>query len=112
MSKLDAAITSCKTQMKKCKIPCNDELLAKIAKSLGPSLYNRDAKLIAARDPKELATIKKNFIAKKLGEKDEKKQDAAIADAIKKIGPSNRHKLRAVFYYIIVKKLKKESIYK
>jgi len=112
MTKLDDAITSCKTLMKKQKIPCNDELLRNIAKSLGPSLYNKDARLVAASDKKELATIKKNFVAKKLGEKDEKKQDAAVAYAVDKIGKSNRFKLRPVFYYLIVKKLKKESVYK
>jgi len=111
MSKLDDAIDSAQKQMKKQAIPCNQDLLRAIAKSIGPSLYNRDSKLIAARDPKEIDTIKKNFIAKKLGEKDEKKQDAAIAHAIDKIGPSNRAKLRSVFYYLIVKKLKKESLY-
>jgi|GEM_PF-781237 len=109
MSKLDDAIASAKKQMKMQKIPCNDELLTKIAKSLGPSLYSADAKLIAARDKKELATIKKDFLAKKLGETDERKQNAALAHAIEKIGPSNRHKLRSVFYYLIVKKLKKEA---
>jgi len=111
MSKLDDAIAAAKKQMKAQKIPCNDELLGKVAKACGPSLYSADAKLIAARDKKEIETIKKNFIIKKLGEKDEKKVDAAIAHAIEKIGPSNRHKLRSVFYYLIVKKLKKESVY-
>ena len=55
--------------------------------------------------------MKKNFIAKKLGVDDEKKADAAIAHAIEKIGPSNRAKQRPVFYYLIVRKLKKEDVY-
>lgn len=111
MSKLDDAIEAAKKQMKAQKIPCNAELLEKVARGLGPALYKTDSKLVAARDAKELATIKKNFIAKKLGETDEAKQDSAIAHAIEKIGPSNRQKLRSVFCYLIVKKLKKESVY-
>jgi len=38
-------------------------------------------------------------------------KDATISHAIEKIGSSNRQKLRPVFYYLIVKYLKKESIY-
>jgi len=111
MSKLQQATESAIDQMKSCKIPVNKELIGAICKSLGPSLYKKDARFVAAREKKELATIKKNFIGKKLGESDEKKQDAAIAHAVEKIGPSNRAKQRAVFYYLIVRKLKKESIY-
>ena len=111
MSKLDDAIESCKAQMKKCKISCNDDLLRGIAKSLGPSLYNKDSKMVAAADKKELENIKTKFINKKLGVSDDKKADAAIEHAIEKIGRSNRAKLRPVFYYLLVKKLKKESVF-
>ncbi len=111
MSKLDDAIEAAKKQMKAQSIPCNEELLRKIAKGLGPSIYTADGKLVAASDAKEIATVKKSFIGKKLGETDEKKQDKAIAHAIEKIGSSNRQKLRTVFCYIIVRKLKKESVY-
>ena len=111
MSKLDDAIEAAKKQMKAQSIPCNEDLLRSVAKGLGPSIYTADGKLVAASDAKELATVKKNFIGKKLGETDEKKQDAAIAHAIEKIGSSNRQKLRTVFCYLIVKKLKKESVY-
>lgn len=111
MSKLDDAIEAAKKQMKAQKIPCNDELLRKIAKGLGPSIYSADGKLVAARDAKEIATLKKNFIGKKLGVADTKKQDTAVEHAIEKIGPSNRQKLRTVFCYLLVKKLKKESVF-
>ncbi len=109
MSKLDNAVASCKAQMKACKIPCNEALLRNIAKSLGPSLYRRDSRTVAAGQKSELETIKKNFLIKKLGCKNDAKLDRAIAKAIKKIGPSNRHKLRPVFYYLLVKDLGKES---
>ena len=111
MSKLQQATESAISQMKSCKIPVNKDLIAAICKGLGPGLYKKDARFVAARDKQELAKIRKNFIAKKLGETDEKKQDAAIAHAIEKIGPSNRAKQRAVFYYLIVRRLKKTSVY-
>jgi len=111
MSKFDSAVDSCKAQMKKLGIPCNADLLGSIAKSLGPSLYKRDAAVVAAKDKKELETIRKNFIEKKLKVKGDA-ADKAIEHAIDKIGASNRYKQRAVFYYLIVKKLKKESVFK
>ena len=111
MSKLDEAIEAAKKQMKAQNIPCNEELLRNLAKGLGPSIYTPDGKLVAARDDKEIDTVKKNFIGKKLGETDEAKQDAAVEYAIEKIGSSNRQKLRTVFCYLIVTNLKKESLF-
>ncbi|MFK7739085.1 MAG: DUF2853 family protein [Planctomycetota bacterium] len=111
MSKLEDAIESCKTQMKAQKIPCNDELLTAIAKSLGPSLYNRDARTVATGQKAEMQTIRKKFLIGKLKCEDTPALDKAIDSAIEKIGRSNRSKLRPVFYYLLVKSLKKESVY-
>jgi len=111
VSKFDAAVASCKKQMKAQKIPVNAALLEAIAKSLGPSLYNRDARTVATSQKSELKTIRKNFLIKKLGCKDGPQLDRAMAHAIEKIGPSNRNKMRPVFYYLLVKKLKRESVY-
>jgi len=110
MSKFDEAISDCKAQMEGANIECDDKLLSAVAKGLGPSLYNRDANLVAAGDAKEIDNVKKRFINRKLGV-DGPEADAAIEHAIEKIGASNRQKLRPVFYYLIVKFLKKESIY-
>lgn len=112
MSKLDDAVEKCKAQMKKQKIACDEKLLTNIAKSLGPSLYNRDASTVAAGQKSELETIKKNFLIKKLGCKDTPALDKSIQKAIDKIGRSNRAKLRPVFYYLLVKDQKKESKFK
>ena len=46
MSKFDDAVDKAVKQMKEQKIPVDRPLLEKIAKSLGPSLYNRDAALV------------------------------------------------------------------
>lgn len=110
MSKFDDVVNTCKDQMSKCGIDCDEKLLRSITKSLGPSIYNKDALLVAAGDAAELTTIKERFLDKKLSVSGEQ-ADAAVAHAIDKIGSSNRQKLRPVFYYIIVKHLGKESIY-
>lgn len=112
MSKLDDAVAAAKRQMKAQKIPVDDELITSICKSLGPSLYKRDSRTVATGQPKEMATIRKNFLIKKLGCKDGPELDKAMARAIKKIGPSNRAKNRAVFYYLLTRDLKKESKFK
>jgi len=110
MSKFDEAITDCKAQMKAANIDCDEKLLASVAKGLGPSLYNRDANLVAASDPKELENVKTRFIHRKLGVEGPE-ADAAIEHAIQTIGKSERQKFRPVFYYLIVKHLNKESVY-
>lgn len=112
MSKFDTMMERCVKQMKEQKIAVDKPLLEKISKSLGPSLYNRDAQLVAAAQKSELETIKKNYLIKKLGCKDGPELDKALAKAVKKIGTSRRNKLRPVFYYLLVKDLKKEKVYK
>ncbi len=111
MSKFDDVVDKCVVQMKEQKIPVNRELLEAITKSLGPSIYKRDSILVAAGQKQELATIKKNFLIKKLGCADDAKLDKALAKAVTKIGKSRRNKMRPVFYYLLVKDLKKESVY-
>jgi len=111
MSKFDDVMDRCVKQMKEQKIPVDRPLLEKIGKSLGPSLYSRDASLVAAGQKSELETIKKNYLIKKLGCKDGPELDKALDRAVKKIGKSRRNKLRPVFYYLLVKDLKKEKKY-
>ena len=110
-SKFDVVMDRCVKQMKEQKIKVDRPLLEAIGKSLGPSLYNRDASLVAAGQKSELETIKKKFLIKKLGCEDGPQLDKALDKAVKKIGKSRRNKMRPVFYYILVKELKKESVY-
>jgi len=111
MSAFNEVLDKCKTQMNKCGIKYNEDLLTSVAKSLGPSIYKQDALLVAAGDKTEVETIKKNFVAKKLGVEGSA-ADTAIEYAVEKIGSSNRQKLRPVFYYLIVEKLGKQAVYK
>lgn len=96
---------------KKCKVKVDMELLTKVTIGCGPSIYNADACKVSSSDKTELERVKTNFLAKKLGVTDEAVQDKALAYAIDTYGKSNANKLRAVFYYLLVTHLKKESVY-
>ncbi len=87
------------------------DLLTKVAKGLGPSIYNKDASTVAATDQTELDRVKNNFLIKKLGLSDGPALDDAIAGVVNQIGTSERNKYRAVFYYLLTKKFGKESVY-
>lgn len=110
MSKLDEKVAAYSKEMTKLGIPVNETLLRAVTKGCGPSIYNRDSETVSASDKAELERVKKNFMQKKLGLSGDD-LDAGIAHAIEKIGKSNRNKYRAIFYYLIVKKFGKESIY-
>ena len=114
MGKFDDQIATFEKAMKeKVGIKKPDmELLTAIAKSMGPSLYRKDAGTVACSDKSELERIKKNFLIKKLGLADTPKLDDAMKEVCKQFGSSNRNKYRAVFYYLLVKKFRKSAMYK
>ncbi len=87
------------------------DLLTKVAIGLGPAIYNLDASKVSGSDDKELETVKKNFLMKKLGMADSPKLMEAINSVIDKYGRSERNKHRAVIYYQLAKHFGKESIY-
>ncbi|SKC02141.1 Protein of unknown function [Sphingobacterium nematocida] len=112
MSKLDEKVAAYVAEAKKLKLDIDADLIAAVAKGLGPSIYKADAETIAASDKAELDRLKNNFLIKKLGLKDDAKLDAAIEEVIEAVGKSNKNKYRAIVYALLVKKFKKESIYK
>ena len=97
--------------MKKLGLKFDTDLLTKVTKGLGPSIYKADAETVSGSDKKELETVKKNFLLKKLGLSDGPKLDNAIDAVIEKVGKSNRNKYRAIVYYLLVKELGQESKY-
>jgi hypothetical protein len=88
------------------------DFLEKVMKGLGPAIYNRDASLVSGSDASELETVRSNFLIKKLGLPDEPHLMHTIKDVIREYGPSERNKYRAVVYYILARRYKKESAYK
>jgi hypothetical protein len=112
MSKLEEKIAAYTAEAKKLKLDLDENLIAAVTKGLGPSIYKADAETIAASDKAEIDRLKTNFLVKKLGLKDDSKLDDAISEVIEAVGKSNKHKYRAIVYALLVKKFKKESVYK
>ena len=96
----------------KCGVNPDMDLLTKVTIGCGPSIYNADSATVAGSDEKELATVKNNFLIKKLGLKDSADLDKGIEAVIEKYGKSNKSKYRAVVYYLLAVHFKKESVYK
>ena len=106
MSKFEAAITEYMGKID----ACDEALLRKVTKGLGPSIYLKDASMVSCSDKTELDRVKNNFLIKKHGLAD----GANLDDEIKKVCETmkdSRQKKRAVFYYHLVKNLKLEGNY-
>lgn len=112
MSKRDELIVKYKEQLEKTGVKVNDDLLTKVTIGCGPSIYNKDAATVACSQESELETVKNNYLIKKLGLKDSPELDKAIKEVCEAIGSSVKNKYRAVFYYMLCVKFKKEDVYK
>ncbi|MBF8149926.1 DUF2853 family protein [Winogradskyella sp. F6397] len=112
MSKRDDLIVKYAADLKdKCGVNPDMDLLTKVTVGLGPSIYNADSSTVSGSDEKELATVKNNFLIKKLGLTEGAELDKAIDSVMETYGRSNRSKYRAVVYYLLTKHFKKEAIY-
>lgn len=112
MSKRDDLIAKYAADLKdKCGVNADMDLLTKVTIGCGPSIYNADAATVSGSDESELATVKNNFLIKKLGLNDGADLDKGIQAVMDKYGQSNRNKYRAVVYYLLVKHFGKESAY-
>ena len=110
MSNFQDVIDKCMKQMEAQSIDLDQGFLEKVAKALGPSIYNADSLIVATGDAKELDTVKA-FVTKKMGVESGAEMDGAIERAVDKIGKSNTKKLRPVFYALLAKELGKESVF-
>ncbi len=86
------------------------ELLRKVAKGLGPSIYNADSGQVACAQKPERESIRERFLMKKHGLTDAETADRAIDEVCQQY-KNARPKHRAVFYYVLVKKLGLEGKY-
>jgi len=113
MSKRDDLIVKYAADLKeKCSVTPDMDFLKKVTIGCGPSIYNRDASTVSSSDEAELATVKNNFLIKKLGLKDGPALDEAINAVMDQYGRSTKAKYRAVVYYLLAKHFNKESAYK
>ncbi|MGB7431766.1 MAG: DUF2853 family protein [Ahrensia sp.] len=112
MSKRDELIEKYTQELiEKLGVTPNADLLRKVVIGCGPSIYNADASTVSGSDPKELETVRKNFLQKKLGLAASPDLDAGIDAVMEKYGRSNRNKYRAVVYYMLTIHFGREYIY-
>ncbi|MCT4665044.1 MAG: DUF2853 family protein [Flavobacteriales bacterium] len=111
MSKFDEAVALYQGEFDKLGVKFDADLLTKVAKGLGPSIYNDDASKVSSSDQSELDRVKEKFLMGKLGLADSTELDGAISDVVETLGKSNRNKYRAMFYYLLVEKFDKADIY-
>lgn len=97
---------------KKCGMEPDMDLLRKVTIGCGPAIYDNDAQTVAASQPTELETIKRNFLIKKLALKDGPDLLDGIHKVIEVYGKSERNKYRAVIYYMLTRHFGRESIYR
>jgi len=95
----------------KCGMEPDMGLLTKVTIACGPAIYNADAATVAASQPAELETVKKNFLMTKLGLPDSPQLMEAIHAVLETYGKSERNKYRAVVYYMLTKHFGKEAVY-
>ena len=109
MSKFQETFNVYKEENKKHNFGISETLLEKVTKGLGPSIYNNDACRVSGSDKTELATVKNNYLIKKLGLKDGPELDSAISEVIQKLGSSNKN--RALVYAMLCEKFGKQGFY-
>ena len=96
----------------KCGVTPDMGLLTRVTAECGPAIYNADASTVAASQPAELETVRKNFLIGKLGLADGPELMAAIDSVMDLYGRSERNKYRAVVYYLLTRHFHKEDVYR
>lgn len=95
----------------KCGVEPDMQLLEKVTIGCGPAIYDPDASTVAAGQPGEIETVKRNFLIRKLGLRDGPELDAAIEAVLDIYGRSEPNKYRAVVYYMLVRHFGREGHY-
>lgn len=79
----------------------NDAALEGMTKNYALVLRNRDSQYVACGDAEEKATVRKNFLQKKLGLKDSEADLDAAIDAVCEKMSADRFKSRLAMYYLL-----------
>ena len=82
MSKRDDLAAKYAAELQKLGMTADADLLMAAIKACGPSIYSADAETVAGSDPGELARVRTNFMAKRLGMTDETQATAALDKAL------------------------------
>ena len=82
----------------------DEKLLDVLVGRMKTMIDNKDSTLVATSDAKELESVRKNFVVKKLEMKDKDKGNAAINVVATKM-KGVKQKNRAAFYYLVQQEL-------
>lgn len=103
--KLAALKSTAVSQLNECGVSnINHDQLDGYVNSLKSMVNNKDATLVSGSDESELETVRRNFVAKKLGVEDKDKAMAAIGSVANKMS-GIRMKSRPAFYYLLAQEL-------
>ena len=112
MSQQTEKVTHYIAESKKLNLQLSDALLTKVTVGLGPSIYNQDSETVACSSSDEVATVRENFLKKKLGlTQPDEELDAAIENVCEMMGTTNKHKYRTLFYALLAKNFGKVGVY-
>ena len=112
MSKLEGVISDAKAHIDKyfAGHETDEDLLRKVTKGLGPSVYGKDSGQVSCSQQPEKDTIVEKFLMKKHGMTDEAAARKAVDEVCEQYKAA-RNKSRPLFYYVLVKKLGLEGNY-
>lgn len=97
--------------IKKYAPDADDAVVAKILSTYRLVLSKPDTAVVAFGDPTEVATVRENFLKKKLGlTASDEELDAAIAEVGKKMAGVTRRS-RATVYYLLAEKFDKLGVF-
>lgn len=96
---------------RKCGQEPDMDLVRKMAEALEPAIFGQDSKWVAATDPGERETVKREFLIGRLGLEDGPELDAAIERAVSTYG-EEAQKYRLVLYYLLTKDFGKDEVFK
>lgn len=89
----------------------NTAAVAGIVKHLGIALRSKDASLVSASDPTELARVRDGFMKKKLAlTQPDNELDAALSDVMQKM-KGERNKSRVTVCYLLAEKFGKLGVF-
>jgi len=109
MSSYEEAFKSFTEDMNAMGLHYHEDSYRAVLNHLGPSVFSKDASLVACSDKNELDYIKKNFLVGKLGlDENDPALDKAIQEVCHALGESNRNKHRPTFYYLLMAVLKQD----
>ena len=104
-----ASIDEHKAKVSEYASSVDQELVDALAKTYRLVLSNKDSQYVACGDPAELATVRENFLKKKLGLSfTDEDLDTAIKDACDTM-KADKFKSRLVMYYLLTEKFNAKS---